>query len=44
MPFSLLMKKSMQHTLARATALVAVPGNFDPVTKPLSLAVGDKDS
>ncbi|KAK2628233.1 hypothetical protein QTJ16_002879 [Diplocarpon rosae] len=25
-------------------SLVAVPGDFDPVTKPLSLAVGDKDS
>jgi dienelactone hydrolase len=24
--------------------LVAVPGDFEPVTKPLSLAVGDKDS
>jgi dienelactone hydrolase len=25
-------------------SLVAVPGDFEPVTKPLSLAVGDKDS
>jgi dienelactone hydrolase len=25
-------------------SLVAIPGDFDPVTKPLSLAVGDKDS
>jgi dienelactone hydrolase len=25
-------------------SLVAVPSDFDPVTKPLSLAVGDKDS
>jgi dienelactone hydrolase len=25
-------------------SLVTVPGDFDPVTKPLSLAVGDKDS
>lgn len=25
-------------------ALVAIPGDFDPVTKPLSLACGDKDS
>jgi len=25
-------------------SLVAVPGDFDPVTKPLSLAVGNKDS
>lgn len=25
-------------------SLVAVPGDFDPVSKPLSLAVGDKDS
>ena len=25
-------------------SLVAVPGDFDPVTKPLSLAVGDADS
>jgi len=25
-------------------SLVVVPGDFDPVTKPLSLAVGDKDS
>lgn len=25
-------------------SLVAVPGDFDPVTKPLSLAVGDQDS
>lgn len=25
-------------------ALVAIPGDFDPVTKPLSLAIGDKDS
>lgn len=25
-------------------SLVAIPGDFDPVTKPLSLAVGTKDS
>lgn len=25
-------------------SLVAIPGDFDPVTKPLSLAFGDKDS
>lgn len=25
-------------------SLVAIPGDFDPVTKPLSLAVGSKDS
>jgi hypothetical protein len=36
------MKNSTQHTLA--TALVAVPGDFDPVTKLLSFTIGDKDS
>lgn len=25
-------------------SLVAIPGDFEPVTKPLSLALGDKDS
>src|SRR4051794_13919084 len=25
-------------------SLVAIPGDFDPVTKPLSLALGDQDS
>lgn len=25
-------------------SLVAVPGDFDPISKPISLAVGDKDS
>lgn len=25
-------------------SLVSIPGDFDPVTKPLSIAVGDKDS
>ena len=30
--------------VAQHPSLVAVPGDFDPVTKPLSLAVGDQDS
>lgn len=36
--------KGVDAAYACHPSLVAVPGDFDPVVKPLSLAVGDKDS
>lgn len=34
----------MESLTACHPSLVAIPGDFDPITKPLSLAVGTKDS
>ncbi|MCJ1350508.1 MAG: hypothetical protein MMC33_000489 [Icmadophila ericetorum] len=40
----LLAHDSVDAAYACHPSLVAIPGDFDPVTKPLSLALGDQDS
>lgn len=43
-PFSSLSGRGIDAAYACHPSLVAIPGDFDPVVVPLSLALGDKDS
>ena len=43
-PFSGLVGRGVDAAFACHPSLVAIPGDFNPVVAPLSLAVGDKDS